>query len=169
MASRYGWPVALSLVAFATVSTPAVPDAARRPPGVVAARPISTFATRSPPRAAADAARIVSRRRSQRERLNRDSGSLRVLEQPGLDGRRPQPVVRDRPMARVGSRTPGADSRPTSARSSSSRDYTTRATGVRHLLFRQVLDGHPVFDSAVAHPRCRERPRPAHHVECRSG
>ena len=150
MASRYAWPVALSLVAFATVSTPALPDAARQ------ARPESrrkadfdvrdtqpAAASRLPPRASSrDGA-------PHRERLNRDSGSLRVLEQPGL-------TVNARSQSSAIARWLASESGRlglTAADLGSLvlvRDYTTRATGVRHLLFRQVLDGNPVFDSAVA-------------------
>jgi hypothetical protein len=86
---------------------------------------------------------------SERERLNRDSGSLRVLEQPGLRlDARAHPAAISRWLASEASRL-GL----TAADLGSLdlvRDYTTRSTGVRHLLFRQRIDGRPVFDSAIA-------------------
>ena len=149
MASRYGWPVALSLVAFATVSTPAVPDARQTIPEH---RRKADFDIRDTHPAAPP--RLTPRASSrggapQRDRLNRDSGSLRVLEQSGL-------TLDARSQSSAISRWLASEARRLglSAGDLGSlalvRDYTTRATGVRHLLFRQVLDGHPVFDSAVA-------------------
>ena len=149
MASRYGWPVALSLVAFAMVSTPAVPDARQTIPEH---RRKADFDIRDTHPAAPP--RLTPRASSrggapQRDRLNRDSGSLRVLEQAGL-------TLDARSQSSAISRWLASEARRLglSAGDLGSlalvRDYTTRATGVRHLLFRQVLDGHPVFDSAVA-------------------
>ena len=149
MASRYGWPVALSLVAFATVSTPAVPDARQTRPEH---RRKADFDIRDTHPAAPP--RLTPRASSrggapQRDRLNRDSGSLRVLEQSGL-------TLDARSQSSAISRWLASEARRLGLTAGDLgslalvRDYTTRATGVRHLLFRQVLDGHPVFDSAVA-------------------
>ena len=149
MASRYGWPVALSLVAFATVSTPAVPDARQTRPEH---RRKADFDIRDTQPAAPP--RLTPRASSrggapQRDRLNRESGSLRVLEQSGL-------TLDARSQSSAISRWLASEARRLGLTAGDLgslalvRDYTTRATGVRHLLFRQVLDGHPVFDSAVA-------------------
>ena len=149
MASRYGWPVALSLVAFATVSTPAVPDARQTLPEH---RRKADFDIRDTHPAAPP--RLTPRASSrggapQRDRLNRDSGSLRVLEPSGL-------TLDARSQSSAISRWLASEARRLGLAAGDLgslalvRDYTTRATGVRHLLFRQVLDGHPVFDSAVA-------------------
>ena len=84
MASRYGWPVALSLVALATVSTPAVPHARQTRPEHLRKADFDIRDTQP-----AAPSRLTPRASSrggapQRDRLNRESGSLRVLEQPGL-------------------------------------------------------------------------------------
>jgi subtilase family serine protease len=149
MASRYGWPIVLSLVAFATVSTPAVPGARQTRPEHLRKADFDIRDTQP-----AAPSRLTPRASSrggapQRDRLNRESGSLRVLEQSGLTiDPRSQSFAISRWLASEAQRLglTAADLGSLAL----VRDYTTRATGVRHLLFRQVLDGNPVFDSAVA-------------------
>jgi subtilase family serine protease len=84
-----------------------------------------------------------------RERLNRESGSVRVLEQSGLTlDASSHPAAISRWLAsearRLGLTADDLGSLVLV------RDYTTRSTGIRHLLFRQVVDSHEVFDSAIA-------------------
>ena len=151
MASRYGWPVALSLVAFATISTPAVPEPHVRRARSIAARPISTFATPSPPprRGCAPRQRRAARRSSSA------NASIATAVRCGCSNR---PASRSMPEAshRRSRRWLASESGRLGLTAADLgalvvvRDYTTRATGVRHLLFRQVVDGYPVFDSAIA-------------------
>jgi hypothetical protein len=150
MAPRYGWPVVLTIAALAVMSIPAAPRAARQAPperqrlpdfDIRDNQPAATARLQSSP-----TPRGAERRR---ERLNRESGSLKVLDHPDMsvDARGHWSTVGRRlaaDAARLGL-TP-ADL----ASLVVVRDYTTRATGVRHVLLRQVIDGHPVFDSAIA-------------------
>ena len=149
MATRYGWPLALSLVALATVSMPAVPDARQARPEQL--RRADFDIRDSQPAAPSRVAPRGSSRQGarERERLNRESGSLRVLEQSGLRldaGTHPSAISRwlASEAGRLGLTAADLGSLVLI------RDYTTRTTGVRHVLFRQVIDGHPVFDSAIA-------------------
>jgi subtilase family serine protease len=149
MAPRYGWPVALTIAALAVMSIPAVPRAARQAPAE--RRRLPDFDIRDSQPAAG--ARVHSEATPQgferrRDRLNRDSGSLRVLDRPDLS------VDAKGDWRGVGRRLAAGAARLglTPADLASLvvvRDYTTRGTGVRHLLMRQVVDGHQVFDSAI--------------------
>ena len=148
MASRYGWPLALSLVAIATVSMPAAPGARQaRQEQRKADFDIRDSQAAAPSRFAP---RGASRQGvPPRERLNRDSGSLRVLEHSGLRlDARTEPAAVSRWLASEAGRL-GLNAADLGSLVLV-RDYTTRTTGVRHLLFRQTVDGHAVFDSAIA-------------------
>jgi hypothetical protein len=82
MGSRYGWPIALSLAAVAAVSIPARPNAARQTRQEQRRTP--DFDIRDTLPAAAPRGRPAARSADQRERVDRDSGSVRVLDRPGL-------------------------------------------------------------------------------------
>ena len=111
-------------------------------------------ATRCPPPTPRVAARQAGRAAPapRRERLNRDSGcgASCSIDRPASRSIAQKPAGGHRPVARVGGRAAGA--RPGTDLDSLvvARDYTTRATGVRHLLLRQRLDSHTVFDPAIA-------------------
>ena len=148
MSNRFRWPVALTIMAASVISIPAVPRAARQPP-VVSTQPDFDIRDTLPPamvRALPETG--AAARRSRRSRVNRDSGTLRVLD----DLAAPAPNTSGAALARWLS-TQAAHlglERSDLASLVVVRDYVTRATGVRHLLFRQDVDGHPVFDSSVA-------------------
>jgi subtilase family serine protease len=80
--------------------------------------------------------------------VNRDTGTLRILEIPDVAIRvngSGRPVV-----AGLGGLAAHLGLKPSDiAGLELVRDYTSRSNNVRHLLFRQVVDGHPVFDSTV--------------------
>jgi subtilase family serine protease len=149
MATRYGWPVALTLVAGALISVPAAPRAARQ-----IAQPRSSerdFDIRDARPAASPRVQTADRVAGtgpHRARVNRESGTLRTLETPDLS-LRPNGSGRSY-AAGLGSLAPRLGLKPADIASLELvRDYTSRSTGTRHLLFRQVVDGYPVFDSTI--------------------
>jgi subtilase family serine protease len=149
MATRYGWPVALMLVAGALISVPAAPRAARQ--RAPSADSSADFDVRDALPPAAPRPSAVNRQAGpgpNRARVNRESGTVRTLETPDVAIRvngsgRPVVAGLEGLAAHLGLKP--ADI----ASLELVRDYTSRSTGVRHLLFRQVVDGHPVFDSTV--------------------
>ena len=149
MATRYGWPVALTLIAGALISVPAAPRAAQQRPQ--SSDPRADFDIRDSRPPAAPRPSAVDRQSSpgpNRVRVNRETGSLRIVESPDVAIRvngsgRPGVAGLGGLAAHLGLK-PGD-----LAGLELVRDYTSRSSGVRHLLFRQVVDGHPVFDSTV--------------------
>jgi subtilase family serine protease len=83
-----------------------------------------------------------------RKRLNRESGSRRLLDRPGLAAARGSANASIRALLAANARRLGLE-RADLDGLTAVRDYTSRATGVRHVLFRQAADGIPVFDSTV--------------------
>ena len=149
MATRYGWPVALTLITGVLISVPAAPRAARQRAQSSDSRPDFDVRETRPPAAPRPSA--VSRQPvpgPNRARVNRDTGTIRVVESPdvaiSLDGSG-RPVV-----AGLGGLAAHLGLKPSDiAGLMLIRDYTSRSNNVRHLVFRQVVDGHPVFDSTV--------------------
>ena len=97
-----------------------------------------------------------------RPRVNRASGTIRVLDRPAvaLD-----PGVTRR-RADFGALAGHLGLKPIDlAGLELVRDFTSRSTGIRHVLFRQTADGFPVFDSTVALHFQRERPAAAGDLE----
>jgi subtilase family serine protease len=92
--------------------------------------------------------RAKGRQLARRARRNRESGTIRVLDRPGI---------------RIPSRSGSASIRALLSAHAQrfglerqdleelvlARDYTSRSTGIRHLIFRQNVDGIPVFESAI--------------------
>ena len=82
-------------------------------------------------------------------RLNRDSGTVRVLAAPGLSIRQGAGAAQLRGLLASSAHQLGLDAADL-ASLVLARDYTSRSNGVRHVEFKQVVDGYPVFDSTVA-------------------
>jgi subtilase family serine protease len=150
MSSRFGWPVVLTIVAASGISMPAAPQAARQT-AIIDARPPDfdirdTLPAEAPRVSAAAAGAGV--RTARRPRVNRDTGTARVLDNPAV-------TVPAGSGAAIAGWLPAEAAHLGLQRSDLAslvvvRDYVTRATGVRHLLFRQEADGYPVFDSSIA-------------------
>ena len=100
-------------------------------------------------RAATDDASQPGQGRSRGPRVNRESGSVRVLERPGLSTPRNNPSASIRSLLAANARRLGLDRRDLNTLTPV-RDYISRSTGVRHVQFRQDVDGIPVFDSAIS-------------------
>src|SRR5688572_19448883 len=149
MATRYGRPLALALVAGSLISVPATPRAARQ--RTQAADNRADFDVRDARPPAAPRVSTTSRVTADgppRARVNRETGTLRTLEAPEIPIR---VTGSGRPaVAGLGGLAAHLGLKPSDiAGLELVRDYTSRSTGIRHLLFRQVVDGHPVFDSTV--------------------
>ena len=150
MASRVRWPVVLTVLTLSAISMPALPHAA---PQAVAAetRPPDFDIRDTMPAAAARVATAQNRagtRAARPARVNRDSGTARVLDNPAITA----PETTAAGIARwlsIDAAHLGLQ-RSDLASLVVVRDYVTRATNVRHLVFRQEVDGHPVFDSSIA-------------------
>lgn len=147
MATRFGWPVALTLIAASLISLPATPRAARQ--GAPAADREQDFDVRDTrPAMAPRAASQAGGPGSQRLRSNRESGTVRTLDsidtpfQPGASGRIAASGLTSL-ASQLGLKP--ADL----AGLELVRAYTSRSTGIRHFLYRQIVDGYPVFDSTV--------------------
>ena len=83
-----------------------------------------------------------------RLRFNRESGSVRMLDNPGLAISTVSGAPAIRGLLVSNARRLGLDPRDL-ATLTLDRDYVSRSNGVRHLVFKQVVDGYPVFDSAL--------------------
>ena len=98
--------------------------------------------------ALAELQRAAAAARGRRVRVHPHTGAIRLVEAPGLRvGGRDADAVRGALASaanRLGLERGDLDSLQTV------RDYTSASTGLRHLIFRQLLDGIPVFDAAVA-------------------
>lgn len=147
---RSGWTSAfLAIVAAALISTPHRPQA-QQPPSRDD-RPDYDVRDSHPavlPRAPLDTDRRQTGRGPGRTRANLDSGSIRVVESPDF------PPVRSSSNAALRTLLMDSAERLGLERADLSgliavRDYTSRSNGVRHVYFRQFVDGHPVFDSAI--------------------
>ena len=149
MATRYGWPVALSVIAASLLSVPtatrATRDGAQTP--VDRERDFDIRDASEPEAPRADIATRAPGGGPVRPRVNRASGTIRVLDCPAvaLD-----PGVTRR-RGDVGALAGHLGLKPTDlAGLELVRDFTSRSTGIRHVLFRQTADGFPVFDSTLA-------------------
>lgn len=94
------------------------------------------------------AERSRGRKFARRPRRNRESGTIRVLDQPGLTVNRRSATAAIRALLLSNARRLGLERRDLEGLVLL-RDYTSRSTGVRHLLFRQTVDDIPVFESAI--------------------
>ena len=143
--------LSLALVATALIGMPVAPTAAPQAP---MQRSHSDFDIRdgrpaAPRRATADDGRPGAQSRRERPtRVNRESGSVRVLDHPGLTAARTSPNAAIRALLAANAPRLGLQRRDL-ATLTPVRDYTSRSTGIRHLIFRQDVDGIPVFDSAI--------------------
>ena len=84
-----------------------------------------------------------------RIRVDRDSGSVRVLHRPGLSTARTSSDAAIRALLAANARRFGLERRDLTTLVPV-RDYTSRSTRVRHVGFKQVIDGIPVFDSSIS-------------------
>jgi subtilase family serine protease len=83
-----------------------------------------------------------------RVRVNRESGTVRVLHRPGLTTPRTSSQASIRALLAANAQRLGLERRDLNTLVPL-RDYTSRSTRVRHVVFQQVVDGIPVFDSTV--------------------
>ena len=81
-------------------------------------------------------------------RVNKESGTVRVLDRPGLRAAAGASPASIRGLLASNARLLGLERRDL-ASLVLARDYVSSSTGVRHIVFRQVVDGIPVFDSAI--------------------
>lgn len=145
--------LALGLLAAALIGLPVAPSAAPQTGGQ-GSRPdfdIRDGRPAVPARATVDDAardRGQGTGRERRRRLNRESGSVRVLEDVGLSAPRNSPNAAIRALLVVNASRLGLERRDLNALILV-RDYTSQSTGLRHVLFRQTVDGLPVFDSSI--------------------
>jgi subtilase family serine protease len=100
-----------------------------------------------PPRLSSEPGARGDERRGMR--FNRDSGSARLLDRPGLSIRGAATPASVRALLVSNARRFGLDPRDLETLILE-RDYASRSNGVRHLVFKQVVDGYPVFDSMLA-------------------
>jgi subtilase family serine protease len=141
-----------ALVAAALISLPAAPGAVRQD-GRPESRPdfdIRDGRPAAPVRETGELPAGTTRgARAQRTiRLVRETGAVRVLDDPGLSAPRAAAPNAIRALLVSNARRLGLA--PTDLTTLSAvRDYTSRSTGVRHVVFAQIVDGRPVFDSAV--------------------
>jgi subtilase family serine protease len=149
---RAGWYLAVALATAALISTPSAQGS--REQSAPAAGPLRDVDVRDERPAAAPRldrgrpqAGATARERRQL-RLHRDTGAVRVFENPEFAAPpRPTPAAL---RALLVSHAAELGLVPADvATLVPVRDYTSRSTGVRHVAFVQVVDGHPVFDSAV--------------------
>jgi subtilase family serine protease len=144
MATWSGWPIALTVIAASLLSVPAATragrDGAQTP--VDLERDFDIRDTRLPA-----AARVAGDGPS-RPRLNRDTGTVRSLDRPAiaLDAAR----ARRGGVAGIGALAAHLGLKPADlAALELVRDFTSRSTGIRHIVFRQTADGIAVFDSTL--------------------
>ena len=149
MATRYGWPVALTLIAGALISVPAAPRATGQGAPAPSSRDFDVRDGRPPASPRVQAVDRVAGAGPHRSRVNRESGTVRTLEAPDVSLRQDGPGRSF--AAGLGSLAPRLGLKPADiANLDLVRDYTSRSTGIRHVLFRQIVDGYPVFDSTLA-------------------
>ena len=136
-----------TLAVAALVSIPARPSAVSQRP-VAEARPDFDIRDgRSPVLPRADVAAAHSSR-ERRVRFNSSTGSIRVLSDPGLPAHGGGSAAAIRAHLIANAQALGLDGQDLAALVLA-REYTSRSNGVRHVVFRQVVDGYPVFDSMV--------------------
>ena len=142
----------LALLGTSLLAVPVVPHAASQVPAR-GSRPDFDIRDNRPAvtaRAAADGTQTDRGGAPRRgTRLNRESGSVRVLERPSLSTPRASSAASIRGLLAANARLLGLDRRDLNTLAAV-RDYTSRSTGIRHVQFRQDVDGMPVFDSAIA-------------------
>ena len=103
----------------------------------------------SAPRREVSVAHSQPSRRGGRVRLNPETGTVRMLEDPGLAIARGAASSRVRAALIDQAAVLGLEPRDL-ATLTLQRDYLSRSTGVRHVVFAQRVRGVPVFDSAIA-------------------
>lgn len=142
----------LALVGTALIGLPATPAAAPQG-GAGQSRPDFDIRDTRPPakrRAAADDRTPRGQGAgSDRVRVDRDSGSVKVLHRPGLNTARTSSHASIRALLAANAQRFGLERRDLNTLNPI-RDYTSRSTRIRHVLFDQVVDGIPVFDSLIA-------------------
>ena len=142
----------LALIGTALVGLPVGPAAAPQAASREARPDFDIRDTR--PAAARRATEDETARRAQdardaRIRVDRDSGSVRVLHRPGLTTARASSSAAIRSLLAANARRLGLERRDLDTLVPV-RDYTSRSTRVRHVGFKQVVDGIPVFDSSIS-------------------
>lgn len=139
-------------IVLALMSAPGLRGMAQQPSASSTPRPdvdVRDAHQAAPPlrRAAAGRAAVPDVRR-RAPRFNRDSGSVRVLD--GRDLPRPADSSTGAVRALLAAHAHALGLQAGDlAELIAVREYTSRSTGVRHVLFRQFVDGRPVFDSAI--------------------
>jgi subtilase family serine protease len=144
----------VALLATVLLGMPAAPGAAPQP---AAQEPRHDFDIRERRSAVpARAAEEDDRQRGERgtggargRRLNRETGTVRVLDRPAISAPRTSSGAAIRTLLAANARQFGLERRDLNTLTLV-RDYSSRSTGLRHVLFRQEVDGIPVFDSAIA-------------------
>lgn len=145
----------LTLLAAALIGLPAAPGAAPQSTRARDSRPDFDIRDGRPdvPLLETTDGPAAGRRQGQgregRARVNRESGSVRVLSRPDLSIARTSPSASVRGLLASNARRFGLEPRDLNALTPV-RDYTSRSTGIRHIVFTQVVDGIPVFDSAIS-------------------
>ena len=142
----------VALLAAVLLGMPAAPAAAPQP-AVQEARADFDIRERRPAVAARAAADVDHQRGERREgargrRINRETGTVRVLDRPDFSAARTSSSAAIRALLAANAPQFGLERRDLNTLTLV-RDYTSRSTGVRHVLFRQEVDRIPVFDSAI--------------------
>ena len=144
--------LAACAIALALMSTPALRGVAQQPSAASTTRPDvdvrDTHPAAAPLSPAGTSRAAVQDVRRRPPRFNRESGSVRVID--GRDLPRPANSSTGAVRALLAAHAHALGLRAGDlAELIAVREYTSRSTGVRHVLFRQFVDGRPVFDSAI--------------------
>ena len=139
----------VAFTAAALISVPAIPTAVSQSGG--SARPDFDIREGRP----AVAPRVTPEQRLPQDagtrplRFNRESGTVRVLDEPALAAAPRSGAGALRALLVSNARRLGLEPIDLSTLTLI-RDYTSRSNGVRHVVFSQIVDTHPVFDSSIA-------------------
>lgn len=137
----------LALIGTALIGFPITPAAAPQA-GARESRPDFDIRDTRPAAARRATGDTAGGARDVRVRVDRDSGSVKVLQRPGLTTPRTSSHAAIRALLAANARRFGLDRRDLNTLNPV-RDYTSRSTRVRHVIFEQVVDGVPVFDSSI--------------------
>lgn len=138
--------LAIVLIAAAVVASPAARTAPAQSP---AGQPRPDFDIRDGRPAVPALVAAEPQAAGARHRVNRESGSVRVLDEPGITAPRSGTAAAIRALLTRNAGRLGLDPADL-ATLTLARDYTSRSTNVRHVVFAQAVEGLPVFDSAIA-------------------
>lgn len=144
--------LALALIGTALVGLPVTPTAAPQASSRESRQDFDIRDTKPAAKRRAtddDTTRGEQRQNEARVRVDRDSGAVRVLHRPGLATGRTSSSASIRALLAANARRFGLERRDLDGLVPV-RDYSSRSTRVRHVVFRQVVDGIPVFDSSIA-------------------